>query len=219
MLELTRGDIITEALSQAGRPDLISNGRLWLNLFLEDQYNNQDWPWLIQTAKGLAVVQGGTIPTDYRSAVSATVGQTATNQQRLDTIGAAQFHELEGRTSQVGGTPQFVWIDLTTRTTNFYPAPATSLVWNLRYHASPPLPSNTDPTADNLEPVWVPNKKILVQAVFVQALEFNDDVRLEKEQAKLTKMVSDYKINSHDFRAGRHRLTWGKSFRPRRGRF
>lgn len=223
MLELTRGEIITEALSQAGRPDLISNGRLWLNLFLEDQYTNQDWPWLIKTALGQAVVQGGAIPTDYRSAVSATVGRTVTNQQRLDLIKAAQFNELEGRGTQIGGTPEFVWIDRLTRTANFYPLPSASvqepLVWNLRYYHIPDIPASNDTTADNKEPLWEPNKHILIQAVYVKALEYNDDVRFDKELERLTGMLQNHKMNSHDLRAGKNRLTFGKGFRPRRGRF
>jgi hypothetical protein len=217
-MELTRGQIIAEGLSQAGRPDLLSNGRLWLNQFLEDQYENQDWRFLIKTAKGLTVSQGGDLPSDYRAAVSATVGPTVTNQSRLELVAADHFHELE-RINDNGGQPEFAWPDKLEKKIFYHPIPVGTYVYNLRYYHIPVLPSITDAGADNLEPVWDAPKGILIQAIYVKALEYNDDNRFPKEEQKLMKLVSDHKINSHDLRAGKHRLKWGKSFRPRRGRF
>jgi hypothetical protein len=220
MLELTRGSIISDGLNRAGRPDLLSDGRLWLNQFLEDQYENQDWPFLIKTSKGLTVVQGGTIPTDYRSAVSATVGQTVANTKLVEFVPADKFHEFyERNNTDNSGTPEVIYVDESLRTFNYWPNPSSGLLLNLRYYYSPELPDHLDPTSDNEIPIWQAPKQILVQAMYVRALEYNDDARFEREDKRLFKMVNDHKMNSHDLRAGKHRLKWGKSFRPKRGRW
>lgn len=220
MFQLTRGQIITEGLSQAARPDLISNGRLWLNQFLEDMYQNQDWPWLIRLST-LAVVQGGPIPIDYRAAVSVTIGRTVANQQqRVRIVAADEFHErFQRNQTEIGGTPEIIYVDERLRTFNYWPEPVSGLVIDFRYYDCPALPDQTDPGTDALFPVWRATTRILTQAIYVRALEYNDDVRFDKEEKKIFSMLNNHKMNARDLRAGRARLRYGKSFTPRRGRF
>jgi hypothetical protein len=219
MQELTRGRIIQEGLDRAGRPDLFTNGRLWLNEFLEDQYNDQDWKWLIKDLT-LAVVQGGAFPVDFRTAKIASIGESARNQQRIRFVDADEYQEKFSRAQgETLGNPEVVWEDTTTRTFQYWPTPATNLFMTLKYYSCPALPDPDDSTTDNEIPFWGGTSKILIQSIYIKALEYNDDARFEKEEVKLGKLVNAHKMNQHNLRAGRHRLKLGKDFRPKRGRY
>jgi hypothetical protein len=215
LFEISRGDIITEGLNKAGRPDLVSDARLWLNLFLEEQYTNQDWNWLTKSDSSLAVVQGGTLPFDYRSAKSATVGE-AGRITRLSVIdNPDEWDQFRMTIGQSVGVPQKVYIDVANRTYEFAPAPSSGQTWTLSYYFIPELPDHNDPTTDNLIPVWGLNSRILSEEIKAQAMEYNDDTRQDKAAEIVMKKLETAKMNNHDKRAGSSRLTMGKNFKKR----
>lgn len=215
-LELSRGEIITEGLSQAGRPDLLSNGRLWLNIFLERMYMNQDWDWLIKTLDDQPIVQGGDLPRDYRASRSATI-KRGTSSVRLEVIESDEYDERKDLLNTTGG-PTFVYINRDLKTMNFLPLPDTSNTWSLKYYYMPDIPSHTIPENDSLIPKWDAPSVILVNHIFEQAMQYNDDQRQQSAPQVTDASIAEAKMNNMDKRAGKNQLKLGKSFKGRFGR-
>jgi hypothetical protein len=200
-----------EGLRRAGRSDLLSEARFWLNLFLESMYRNQDYHWMRKAAV-LSTTEGLAWPSDYLRAYSATLIQNG------DETPFKQFSSDEYdmyRVASSSGTPVGFFADPDTETFKFYPTPVQSLQWRLRYYYLPTLPDPSSPIGDSDEPVWQTDPSILIQAVYVRALEYDDDNRFEREDQRLTKMIAEAKMNNFDTRAGSTRMKLGKSFRRR----
>lgn len=212
---ISRGDIISEGLSKAGRPDLVNDARLWLNLFLEEQYNNQDWSWLVKTEPSLAVVQGGTLPSDYRSAKVARITSDQNDQPLKVIEDADEWDYVQNLAGNGSGVPTYMYVERSTGLYYFAPAPAGILTLKLSYYFLPTLPNHTDPTSDSEIPVWGLPFRILTDHIKAEAMEYNDDVRQDKAMSGVDKKLADAKMNNHDKRAGRHRLKLGKSFKKR----
>lgn len=216
MIDLTRGQIIEDGLDRAGRLDLRAQGRLWLNLFLEKIYHNQDYHWLIKDAGDLPATQNQDVPLDYRAAANATFGAPG-NVLPLTILW--DVVEFDAHRNLLDSTPvsrpQFVYIDHITRKIVFLPVADSTQVWNLKYYHLPDLPDFNDPNTDNDIPLWRAPFSILTDAIFQKALEFNDDTRQQASANDLKVEIAENKKNNHDRRAGKSRLKMGKSFRNR----
>lgn len=210
-LQLTRGDIIMEGLSLAGRPDLLSDARLWLNLFLEKIYFNQDFDWLIKSETGLAATQGVAFPSDYRAARSAWL-----NNIELKVLSNPTDYDVKRKSlGSAQGNPQFVYADHDIRQFFFLPLPNPGLTWDLRYYYLPALPDHTDPTTDLLVPKWGLPMEILVDLVKSRAMEYDDDNRQGQARASVYEEIISSKLNNHDRRGGPSRIPMGKRFSKR----
>lgn len=207
-MALTRAQIMAEGLAQAGRSDLIVQARLWLNMFLERMYLNQDFAWLLKSTT-LTPAQGVSLPTDYRSAKAAMIGTLPI------LVVEVEEYSLNHNASTQAGTPDKMYVDLLNKTAYFSPSPSSGLVLYLDYYHKPVLPDHTDSGTDSLSPLWRLGDHILTQAVYIKALEYNDDLRFKDEDQKLNSMIAEAKMNSIDSRAGRARLKFGKSFKRR----
>lgn len=206
---MTRGDIITEGLSQAGRSDLLSNARIWLNDYLEEIYMSQDLYWLIKHGSGM-LTQNQPLPSDYRSLVAAAVGPSRID---LQVVGAEEWQSLP--VASAGGAPNKVYPDEVDGIFKFWPNPVNPVPWTYSYYYIPILPDPTDAASDLLTPVWKLPNSILKKAVFVKALEYNDDSRAQQEAQALDNAFARAKLNNHDLRAGKNRFALGKSFTKR----
>jgi hypothetical protein len=209
---MTRRQILDAGLELAGRKDLLSQGRTWLNLFLERQYMTYDWPWLIKTSADLAVVEGQSLPDDYlrmKSLVLIDNGQ----ETPLETITADQFDDVRRQQDQVGN-PIMVYLDQSDKTIHYWPLPIRAFTYRLRYFYLP-TPLDLSVTDDNSEPTWGEMDDILVHAIYVRALQHLDDARYGSESQALTAMLSEAKMNSVDRRAGKSKIPFGKSFSNR----
>ena len=212
-MALTRAQIIGEALSQVGRTDLTSNARLWLNLFLEKIYKNQDFDWLVKDSGLVALTDGGAVPSNYWKMKSAALYSDTAKQNEVLTVFADEWASLQGLNAS--GSPTKVWVDELNRVFNFYPTPSESYNWRYFYYHTPTLPTHTDGTGDSASPVWGLNDDILIRAVQLKALYYNDDKRYSEAIQELMMEIQAAKLNSADFRAGHSKLRLGKSFRRR----
>jgi hypothetical protein len=210
-LQLTRGDIIQEGLSLAGRPDLLSDARLWLNLFLEKLYYNQDFDWLIKSVSGLAATQGQAFPSDYRAARSAWI-----EGNEIKVLSNPMDYDVKRKSmGSSQGVPQFIYADHDIRQFFFLPQPSAGLSWDLRYYYMPTLPDHSDPTSDLLVPKWGLPMEILVDFVKSRAMEYDDDSRQESASSRVYQEIITSKMNNHDRRAGPSRLSMGRRFSKR----
>lgn len=209
---MTRLQIIQEALNRANRPDLVSEARLWLNMFLEGQYRNQDWPFAMKTVT-LPVSQGASIPADYLRSRSALLN-VGTNKLPILFLTPEQYDALR-MAHNSPAMPNKVYVDQYERTFNWVPAPNGSYSFELRYYFMPELPDPYSPIGDSETPLWYVDEDLLIQAVYIRALEYDDDARFDKESQRLDKMLMESKLNSPDFRATTNRIKLGKSYRRR----
>lgn len=209
---MTRLQIIQEALSRANRPDLVSEARLWLNMFLDGQYRNQDWPFAMKVST-LPVVDGAAAPEDYLRARSV---QLIYGSQRLPVLMLTPEQYDFERQAQVGtGVPRKLYLDQYLRTFHWLPVPQEVYSFELRYYFMPELPDPYTPIGDSETPLWQIDDDLLIQAVYIRALQYDDDARFDKEEQKLMTMLRECKINSPDFRAQTNRIKLGKSYRRR----
>lgn len=216
-LQLTRSQIITEGLSLAGRPDLLSSARLWLNLFLEKQYMNEDFDWLVKSVTGITVVDGVSFPDDYRAAKSSYV--VASNGSLSDiTIVANQadydYKKLSYRNVN-GSCPKYCFASHDLRQFFFLPLGSNLYTMNLKYFYIPNLPDYTDASTDYDVPKWGLPTEILVDHIKARAMEYNDDARQDNAMAGTDKAVGQAKFNNQDKRAGSSRFPMGKRFKNR----
>lgn len=210
---MTRLEIITEAVLMAGRSDLLSEGRKWLNLVLERIYKNWDWHWLEKSSTGLALVDGGSIPTDYRAAKNAYV---INNGQRVPvTFIDTDEYDYRNQNATAVGMPRYAYHDYESGTFKFWPHPDKSYTWDLRYYKFPTLPTYADNTADGQTPLWPDDANVLIQGVYAKALQYQDDTRFKDEDAKFLSMIKDVRMNNYDMRAGHNRIKLGKNFKRR----
>lgn len=213
-MALTRIQIINEALSQARRSDLTSNGRLWLNLLLERLYKEQDWSFLLKQSLALSVSEGGAVPTDYWKFKAGSVFQGSDSGSEITTVTDDQYRALK-RQGLTQGRPMNVWVDEQSRVFRFWPTPDTTYTMDLSYFYLPTLPTHTDSSGDSEVPVWPLAQDYLIHGIELKALFYQDDTRYEAEFGKLMKRINDGKLNSSDTRGGSHKLRLGKSFRRR----
>lgn len=216
-LSLTREQIIEAGLALAGRPDLVADARLWLNLFLEQQYMNQDFNWLVKTASGLSVTQGVAFPTDYRAGKSGVLIHPNGSQSPVQVIDKADAydHARLGIDTTTEGQPEIVYANHDERKFYFLPAPDQAYSLDLKYYYIPTLPDHEDAGTDSQTVKWGLPAQILIDHIKLRAYEYNDDQRYAGTKAEIQGDIAAAKVNNHDRRAGPSRLSMGKSFRKR----
>lgn len=222
-LGLTRGQIITEGLGRAGRPDLASNARLWLNLFLEKNYTGQDYEWLLKEVDNRIAVEGDPLPSDYERMKVITM---TPNRIPVKLVEADEYEWLRRGygfpqyTTQTFGTPNWAYIDQTLGLIHWVPLPPTGagqqVVYNYFYYYFPTLPDPTNPSLDSLIPVWGLDNTILITEIYTRALQWSDDLRYAQEKDAVKTLLDESKMNSRDLRAGSPRFKLGKSHKRRR---
>jgi hypothetical protein len=212
-MALTRLQIINEGLANAGRTDLLTNGRLWLNLFLEKVYKNQDLQWCTKFAT-LAMTDGIAQPADYLRMKSANILVAGVASSEITSCTDDEYMSLKRRGSS-SGQPTKVFIDQDSRVFKFWPVPDTSYSWELCYFYLPTIPTHTDNTGDGAYPKWIYPDDVLVKAIEKKVLYFGDDKRYSQEEQALMQELSLAKMNSSDTRGGSHKMRLGKSFRRR----
>lgn len=214
-LELTRGDIITEGLSLAGRPDLVSSARLWLNLYLEEFYMTQDVEWLVKTLNDQALSSGMSMPTDYRAAKSAIITDSNGAQRPIEIINNASEYDERRMNAPAKGSPLFIYANHDLM--QFYPVPAPTQgeTLDLKYYYIPDIPDHSVAANDDEVPKWELPMHILVDFIKGMAHDYNDDQRHDSVMQRISERVMRAKMNNRDSRAGSTRMMMGKRFRNR----
>ncbi len=215
-LDLTRGEIIEAGLDLAGRPDLTAQARLWLNLFFEDVYMNQDFDWLIKTLDGQSLSDGMAIPTDYRAAKSAILTAPNGGYAPIVITNDVEDYDVRRDPNTTDSTPLKIFVDHDQRKFFLVPGPATGYTLDLKYYYIPTLPDYTDTTTDTGTVKWGLPTHIIIDFVKAMAMEYNEDSRQANAFQTVMGKITAAKVNSKDSRAGSSRLKFGKSFRRRR---
>jgi hypothetical protein len=206
---------MTEALSQTGRSDLISNARLWLNLFLDKVYQCQDWNWLKTDSGIVSLVQGGSTPSGYLKLASANLIYQGYVQREIVAFNGDGEYQAYRRMGTVSGQPQKVYIDTQAGTFNFWPPPDYNYSWQHYSFIAPQLPDPTDASQDTNIPLWPLQADALIKAVQLKCLYYQDETRYAAEEKALIDEIVAGKINRMDTQGGNNTLKLGKKFRRR----
>ena len=216
MLKLTRLEIITQGLALAGRPDLVSDARLWLSMFLEEMYVNQDLEWLEKYVTAIPVVQDTPVPCDYRAAKSAILIHPNGSKSVITSL--TKSEEIDSKIMQMvtsKAAPRYFYVDQALRTMRFIPEPDQVYSMNLRYYFVPEIGDPSNSYADGDYPAWGLPVSILIDHIKSRAFEYNDDQRQGNSDVQVKNKLAESKMNNHDRRAGPSRTQLGKRFKKR----
>jgi hypothetical protein len=189
MSALTSTVIIAQALGRLGNDSLTTEAGIWLLNALDRLYEDFAWPFLETTATG-ALTEGQSsvnLPADFDSPVSHnSFGVIDENGMHHALSFNTGFDQDQLVNPALDGTPQTALINLDTMTWRPYPLPEKAYTWQVRYKKKIARP--TEPfTAD------FPNDDILIQAVYVRGLQYEDDDRFTAENTELQRMIAIYK--------------------------
>ena len=102
---------------------------------------------------------------------------------------ATQYDQDLVTNPSLTGAPRMALINYQAMTWRPFPLPSTGYSYQIRYRYKPD--ENVDPYA-NFTPVF-PNDQIIIQALFVEGLQHEDDDRYVPEMQVLQAMVARYK--------------------------
>jgi hypothetical protein len=186
---LTSTVIVSQALGRLGNDSLTVEAGIWLLNALDRLYEDFQWPFLETTATG-ALTEGQSsvnLPADFDSPVS--------HNSFLVIDEDNVYHALDFNTAYeqdllvnpaLDGPPQKAIVNLDDMTWRPYPLPEKAYTWQVRYKKKISR-SDVEFTPD------FPNDDILIQAVYVRGLQYEDDDRFVAENTELAKMVALYK--------------------------
>ena len=207
LAELTRGQIIDEALENAGNKKLKTKARLWLNRLLDDLTLKHDWAFL--KARTTLTLSGATfqLPADFRRAEDAdalTVTVADGTGVYLPVVEHAplDFQRLSqnGLLTVTASVPT-IWTFETDLVNNLYlgriwpvPAAAVTALLRYRYRIAPLDISDSAAQAifDADIPKW-PYVSMLIQYLYARALAYEDDARADIEMAKYDRELGEMK--------------------------
>jgi hypothetical protein len=226
----TRIDIITEGLSQAGRVDLTSNGRKWLNLFLDKVYCQYDWDFLKRYSGIISLSQnmpyltstGSPVGNFRKMANSATLYVSQPNpsfpyvaQRELPTMIADEYAAVIRIGNISPSQPRKIYCDDDLRQMVFWPGPDQAYWLDFYYYYQPTLPTDADSTGDALVPLWPFNQELLIKAIQAKALYFDNPVSYKAAEGEIMDELQKVKFNSFNTQGGSNKIKLGKSFRRR----
>lgn len=211
---LTRKQIVDLAARKAGNTQLAANSatagadaQTWLNQILFDLYSQYNWPFLNTSTSLVLTSVSFSLPTDFLKAVDDYSFQVQTvngaSQQffilEVDR-GTFEATTFSTQATVTSGLPRIWTADRNTGMGKLFPDPSgTTLVATLRYQFLPPDIDVTT-AGDSTIPTF-PWHFILVQALYVQMLEFESDPRVESERAKLERMLEGVRQAAQPLRA------------------
>ena len=189
--QLTGNQIITQALEQAGNPSLTTLAQTWLNNILDRLYEDSRWPW--QEKQLTAVLPAGstviTLPGDFIDLWNKQglklIDQTSGATRSLIFLTHDEYDVISVPTTP-GPPTHFEFTYSVGAGWRPFPTPDKDYNYTLRYKFKPARVTNFDAT------VSFPNDDLLVQAVYVRALQHEDDARYQVEAEVLAKMIGSY---------------------------
>jgi hypothetical protein len=189
----TSDKLIQIALKRMGNETLTADAQEWILNILDRLYQDYRWPFLEKLATEALATGASAIPlpADYDEIwdVDSLVLIDPASGANVPLTPIMAYNQDMRSSPQQAGPPKNALMDLNAMTWRPFPLPDKAYTWQLRYKFKPAR--GDDPT-ESFTPVF-PNDQIIIQALFVQALEHEDDDRYATELAVLEKQVGAYK--------------------------
>jgi hypothetical protein len=186
---LTSTTIISQALGRLGNDSLTTEAGIWLLNALDRLYEDFAWPFLETTATGSLTVGQSSVnlPSDFDSPISHNSFSVIDSDGIHFTLSFNTGYDQDSLADPtLEGSPESALINLDTMTWRPYPLPGQIYTWQVRYKKKPAR-SDVAFTPD------FPNDDVLIQAVYVRGLQYEDDDRFGAENTELQRMVAMYK--------------------------
>jgi hypothetical protein len=187
---LTRDQIVDIALKKAGNTSITALANEWLANLLDRLYEDHRWPFLQKSDSG--TLSKGQVSVDLPADFSDVWNTKALVLEDQESGARNPLHLLVPDAFDIlsdpdqEGEPHSAILDLNSLTWRSYPLANRAFTWRLRYKLKPArLASNIAPT--------FPNDQLLIQGVFADALDHEDDARAKQEFTVLARMVERYK--------------------------
>jgi hypothetical protein len=184
--------LIATALKKLGNETITEDAQVWIGTILDRLYEDFQWPFLEKVATGTLTSGQSSVnlPSDFDSpwdedsfvVINSTGGRRAL---RFFT----QYEQDLLTNPNTPGTPGSALLDLNAMTWRPFPLPNTSYTWQVRYRYKPVENSVTYAT---FTPVF-PNDAIIIQALYVEGLNHEDDDRYVPQLQILQQMIKQYK--------------------------
>jgi hypothetical protein len=206
---LTSTVIVDQALGRLGNDSLTVEAGIWLLNALDRLYEDFSWPFLETTATGSLTIGQSSVnlPSDFDSPISHNSFSV------IDSDGIhfplsfnTGFDQDNIPNPSLDGTPDSALINLDTMTWRPYPLPSQAFTWQVRYKKKIAR-SDVEFTPD------FPNDEILIQAVYVRGLQYEDDDRFGAENTELQRMVAMYKRKFNLQPQKQQRVQFSRKFR------
>lgn len=191
MSALDSDELISQALKRVGNETITTDAQTWLLNVLDRLYEDFAWPFLEKLTTGnLTSGQSSvSLPADFDSPWDKNSFVLIDSNSSYHPLAFATGYDQDFLANPATtGTPTQALIDLGSDTWRPYPLPETAYTWQVRYKRKP---TRTDPYA-TFTPDF-PNDEIIIQAVFVRALQHEDDDRYVPESQILAQMIARYK--------------------------
>jgi hypothetical protein len=189
MSQATSTSLISQALKKLGNETLADDADLWLANILDRLYEDHKWPFLEKVETGAVAISDSSIdlPSDFDSPWDVNSFKLRDSDGNEYPLAFATQYDQDNLISPSGtGAPQHALINLEDMTWRPYPLAAEAYTYVIRYRYKPTRDTGI------YTPVF-PNDAILVQALFVDGLQHEDDDRYPVEMARLEKMIRAYK--------------------------
>lgn len=206
---LTSTTIVSQALGRLGNDSLTTEAGIWLLNALDRLYEDFSWPFLETMATGSLTVGQSSVnlPSDFDSPIShnsfSVIDSDGIHFSLSFNIGYDQDSIAD---PAVEGTPASALINLDTMTWRPYPLPGQVYTWQVRYKKK--IARGTEPFTPDF-----PNDEILIQAVYVRGLQYEDDDRFGAENTELQRMVAMYKRKFNLQPQKQQRVQFSRKFR------
>lgn len=192
----SRGQIVTDALSLAGRSqELKQSCNQWLNYFLRDVGLTFRFPELrkVGSPQTLAIGQStAALPADFGAGMEKLGMIFGPDNKPLSEMSYEEFANTNG--FPVGGAgsgrPYLYIVDLNARVFRFNGVADQAYLFTPTYFTQPPLLDVA--TSQDSQSVWLDNDMIAVQGLIWMIYQFTDDPREEAQEARVDRMLKKW---------------------------
>lgn len=191
MSALDSDELISQALKRVGNEVITADAQVWIYNVLDRLYEDFSWPFLEKLTTGnLTSGQSSvSLPADFDSPWDKNSFVLIDSNGGYHALAFATGYDQDFLANPATtGTPSQALIDLGAETWRPYPLPDTAYTWQIRYKKKVTRPG----TYATFTPEF-PNDDIIIQALFVTALQHEDDDRYVPENQMLRQMIARYK--------------------------
>lgn len=185
---LTRNQLVDLALATVGNTTLTAEAYTWLNNIVDRFCLDYKFSFLEKLKTGTLAANASSVglPSDFGDVWDRhSFVLTDSNGGRIQPeIFSPEDYDLLASTTTTG-TPSLVVFDLKALTWTVWPVPAVSYTYSLRYRYKPARIS-TDVVVE------FPNDDLLVQALIIKGLQYEDDERYTTELVILQNMITRF---------------------------
>lgn len=199
-MPLTRIELVDVALRQAQLDSGFQNdGRIWLNLIIEEQARNFKWPFYNKLAPQVDWTPGQNsydLPSDFLRSDFAYGSDTDGN--RLQPIPIVEAYEFDyGLWGATSGIPQNAYVDRALGKIIFDATPSSSEGgYRLRYFKKF-TDLSTNSTDDNVIPDFE-DQAFLIQELIKWCHKFTDDERYQEQKQEAAEKLIESKRNVYE---------------------